>query len=388
MSVTRQAAVAALARGDWQGAVELGLESYLAVFHAAHSAQQGDENVDLLPDCLLLAKAYTHLLDASRGSGGDDGGGMTSGTAFSPRMQAMVRQEGGPGAALAAARQRYLRHARSLAQRQPYESALANAQVYCVLGELYVLGGEYEEAEKMYQLYTTLTEKHFGMDHLATSDCYSLLAAYYTRTGNYPVALVYAGKCLLIRIDRLGLMHLRTADAHYNAGILYRLNGDADEAIKELQYALAAREKLSGADSLPVADTCFSLGVAEQQRQRYAAALQYYERALKLRFQLQGAEHSDTIDIIFHLSALYSETGVLDKAEAEAQTVVLLRQRRHGLRHAATGDALLNLGYISKKLGKFSEAEACFRGAGEAFEAALGPEHAKNKEVSEALKLL
>ena len=64
ISRMRQDAVAKMQKGDYVGAIRHGLVSFRAIVHACGGTTAAvQHNGEILPECLLLAKAYTKVGD-------------------------------------------------------------------------------------------------------------------------------------------------------------------------------------------------------------------------------------------------------------------------------------------------------------------------------------
>jgi tetratricopeptide (TPR) repeat protein len=171
----RKRAVSNLQRGDLEDAIRSGLSSYRITKTLAALAPVPNQRYphDLLPECLLLGKAYAQSLQTERAS-------------F------------------------YLQQATAIADESPYPEVSTNAALYSIIAELYMLLGLSDEAEKMYNKYQSAVEIGYGMEHLATSDCYNLLGAFYTHHGRYEPAISYCNRALDIRVKLLGPRHQST----------------------------------------------------------------------------------------------------------------------------------------------------------------------------------
>lgn len=168
----RRRAVSNLQTGDLQDAIRSGLSSYRITKTLAALAPVPSQRYphDILPECLLLGKAYAQSQEAERAS-------------------------------------YYLTQASAIADESPYPEISTNAALYSIIAELYMLLGLADQAEKMYNKYQAAVEKGYGLEHLATSDCYNLLGAFFTHHGRYEPALSYCNRALAIRIHLLGPNH-------------------------------------------------------------------------------------------------------------------------------------------------------------------------------------
>ena len=97
---------------------------------------------ELLPECLLLSRAYWKL-----------------GVADDAKL--------------------YLNLAASLAEKDPYQDPATNADLFRVVAEMYLHHGDTFSAERMYTQYCGRTEYVCGLDDLRTCDCYNTLCGFH-----------------------------------------------------------------------------------------------------------------------------------------------------------------------------------------------------------------
>ena len=271
----RRRAVSQLQNGDVDDAIRSGLSSYRITKTLAALAPVPGQRYshDILPECLLLGKAYAQSQQAER-------------AAF------------------------YLEQATAIADEKPYPEVATNAALHSIVAELYMLLGLSDEAEKMYNKYKNAVEEGYGLNHLATSDCYNLLGAFYTHHGRYEPALLYCNRALTIRVALLGPRHQNTSDSHYNLGLLYRLNGDPHDARAAFKSARDVRIDCFGEESLEVAEVDVSAGFTDHQLGRLEDAATSYGHAYAIRKHHLGEFHPDTEEALSLLQAARRSLGL------------------------------------------------------------------------------
>ena len=278
----RRAAVRLLRDGALDMAIKSGLSAYKMsreiaadpANRAAHSAATAQRYPhELLPECLLLGKAYAQASQPDRAT-------------------------------------YYLEQASTIAGEGPYPEASTNCALYSIIAELYMLLGSSGEAERHYGEYCTRVEAHFGTLHLATGDCYNLLAAFYTHHARYEPALDYCNRALKIRVQLLGVDHESTSDSHYNLGLLYRLHGEPHQARSAFQKALRIRTSCYGEHALEVAEVNVSAGFTDHQLGRLADASAHYSHAYAVRRTRLGEDHPDTDEALSLLRAVRKTLGL------------------------------------------------------------------------------
>ena len=272
----RRHAVSQLQRGNIEDAIRSGLSSYRITKTLAALAPVPNQRYphDLLPECLLLGKAYAQSQKADRAA-------------------------------------YYLQQASAIAEENPYPEVSTNAALHSIVAELYMLLGLSDSAETSYNKYKAAVESGYGLNHLATSDCYNLLGAFYTHHGRYQPALTYCNRALEIRIRLLGPKHQNTSDSHYNLGLLYRLNGDPHDARAAFKLAREIRVNCFGEHALEVAEVDVSAGFTDHQLGRLDDAKRHYEHAYVVRHHDLGEYHPDTEEALSLLQAVRKSLGLL-----------------------------------------------------------------------------
>eukprot|EP00948_MAST-09A_sp_MAST-9A-sp1_P001031 g1031.t1 len=188
----RANAVELLETGQFMEAIETSLRSLRHIKHAQTPSNfrgAGLVTIDMLPECLLLAKAYTMS------------GCQSEANAFLERVGRFVEIE-------------------------PYSDPVANISLILMLADLWLMQGDAQSAEiaeQFYLTYLSKMENHFGFQHVAMSDAHNVLASYYTHVGDLERAANFCHMALKIRLQTIGISHRCTADNHYNLGLLYRL---------------------------------------------------------------------------------------------------------------------------------------------------------------------
>ena len=133
----RALSVQRIVEGDLNSAVDNAKLSY-----SISQELFGPEHEELLPECLLLSRAYWKL-----------------GVADDAKL--------------------YLNLAASLAEKDPYQDPATNADLFRVVAEMYLHHGDTFSAERMYTQYCGRTEYVCGLDDLRTCDCYNTLCGFH-----------------------------------------------------------------------------------------------------------------------------------------------------------------------------------------------------------------
>ena len=113
------------------------------------------------------------------------------------------------------------------------------------LGRLYVLLGDYKEAEKLIENYYLLAREYRGKDHDETIIALNSLSDIYIKNGKFNMAKSLLNKLISISKKKYGYEDKRTATAMNNLAVLHLKLGENKKA-EELIKNLFAIDKING----------------------------------------------------------------------------------------------------------------------------------------------
>ncbi len=264
------------------------------------------------------------------------------------------------------------------------DSAFVEARIG--LGSTYELEGEYERAQKMYEI--ALSEARRNQDKVeeATSLLYiggvrmdlgeyseaidyftKSLALYqelgdrdgearvlnnfgiiYKHQGEYPKAIDYFSKGFSLA-QKMGYKRMEGVTL-LNLGTVYHSQDKLSEALDHYLRALSDFEELGDHRASGLLLT--NIGVVYQNQGKYPKALEYFDRSLKIARDL-GDRRSE-LSSLLNIGVVYDEQGDFRKA-LDYYTMSLGITRQHGDRRNES-QALLNIGTIYSQEENFNKA--------------------------------
>lgn len=191
-----------------------------------------------------------------------------------------------------------------------YEEETPNiAKIYSNLGLAYKSLDDYDNAFECYFKALTISECHWGKNHINTAMINNNIGNVYRSLENYTKALDHQLEALAIIQKQFGKKHHYTAQQLNNIGNVYLCMDDYNKAREYLFRAIKIYEETLGRDHPNTATSYNNLGSVFYKMGNYSEALSYYTKALEIREKKLGNNHPDTLISYKNISNVYKGKG-------------------------------------------------------------------------------
>ncbi len=262
------------------------------------------------------------------------------------------------------------------------------AQVLDLIGNVFLIRGETDEARPLLEKALELRRELFESEHaeLATSlNSYALLHHY---AGNYEVADGYYREALNMRQALFGDDHEDIARNLHELGNLLVHRGKYDESEKTLREGIAMRKRL-GEKHQDLGVLLSDLGGLLRIVDREEEAAAVLQEALDLqRLLYDEKNHPEIARTIRQLGIVKREMGAYDEAEKLMLESLVMKRETFGEEHTDVANALNSLGALKKDMGMIKEAETLYRASLSMKRRLLGDDHVEVAPVLNNLAAL
>ena len=255
------------------------------------------------------------------------------------------------------------------------EQPAVQAQLFGVLGSVFVSLGDFDAARPLLADALTIRERIHGGNHLEVAESRQELALLRKATGEYDEAESLLRSALTTRRALLGAEHADVASSLNALGSVLHDRGDFDGADSFYNEALAMRRRLLGDSHLEVAASLNSLSTFYYQRGDFARADSLVREALAMRRNLLGAEHPEVAMTMVQLATVSGERMEPGEVEGLYRDGLRILRATLGNEHPAVAHTLNNLAAFLRRTGEYDAAEPVYREALAVWRTLLGDEH-------------
>lgn len=235
--------------------------------------------------------------------------------------------------------------------------------------------GNYKKAADLYRKALNIQIRHFGNDHPEIAETLSMFGSWIPVTDIHEAARMRE-RSLEIRRAVYGDHHLKTADSYMETGRINRSMALPDEAIKAFQRAMDIRISKRGPDHPDVAESMIFLGdVYRLYEIDTDSAKALYQNALQILQDTYDLYHPNLLHVLGSYAELLSGEGDHSTAQKYLQRSLEIRREVFGSDHPATIDGLNQLAGEFYRQGRYDEAEKLYRKCLSQQEKILGPNH-------------
>ncbi|MFP2910957.1 tetratricopeptide repeat protein, partial [Pyxidicoccus sp. 3LFB2] len=235
--------------------------------------------------------------------------------------------------------------ATALAGEKPPDAELQLQEAQTAYTEAKTLydAGQYAEAVVQGEHARVRVEAVLGGMHPGVATCLKLLGNIYLLQGDFDRAEPLLQRALTIREAALGESHPEVAQALHDLALLYRQQGLYGRAEPLDERALAIREAALGSNHLIVADSLHALANLYQAQGRMVGPEPLHQRALAIREAAVGKNHPDVTSSLHDLAHLYQAQGAYGRAEPLHQRALAIQEASVGKNHPDVASSLHNL---------------------------------------------
>lgn len=240
-----------------------------------------------------------------------------------------------------------------------------------LLGELHILRGDLEGAERLFLRALGIREEALGKKHPNVAVTLNSLASLYMDQGLYVRAEPLYERALKVFEASVGDSHPNVATTLNNLAQLYVAQGLYARAEPLYERALKIFKASVGNRHPHVATTLTNLALLHMHQGHYARALPLFERALHIVEATLGGKHPEVARALNNLALLHMKEGRYTHAKPLFERVLKIAEVALGTNHPNVALALNNLANIYVTQGLYAQAEPLLVRALKIREAAL-----------------
>ena len=231
---------------------------------------------------------------------------------------------------------------------------VVEGELRSVIGTVYQLTGQYNQAEEMLRVALELCRKRFGPKSLETAAALNELGLALIWNGRYSKAEQVNREALAIRRQRFGDEHKDVATSKVNLAHACNENRKCTEAETLEREALATRRRLCGNESQEVADSLRELTFILVNSGKRTEAEATAREVLALR-KLLGSQDPAVAGALYDLAWTLAWNGKQKEAEALEQEALALRLKVSD-NYPDIAKTLYNLGNRMRDRGNLEDA--------------------------------
>lgn len=277
----------------------------------------------------------------------------------------------------------------SLAARQKALGRSHHLQAMSLLplADALVFQAKIAEAEPLLQHALELRQRALGPHSEATAQAHHALGMLYTRLDAVKAESSFRDEITILeRLYPSG--SAATAIAYNNLGILRQREGNPDQAESYFRSAISMLERTAPKGAHKLEGPLLNLATVLTEKQQYSNAKPLLLRLLDIRKQLHGPESASVADIHNRLGVLHTRTGAVELAEAELRRAVTMREKNLGTNHLLVAESCANLGILLMQKGRLNEALPLLRHAAAVTHSSTGPQSAQTTAAWQNLEQL
>lgn len=248
-------------------------------------------------------------------------------------------------------------------------------KVLNILGTIYGIGGQFDQAQECFSRCLALAERQYGVESVETAEILDGLGKVYYRKRDLPRAKETFVRAAAVVQASLGPNHSHYATAISNLGAVYLESGDLAMAEDLFQQALDIRSRTLGNVHAGVASMLNNLAAIYQLRSEFSKTVEFLERSLAITEQVVGKVHPLVATVMLNLAVAYKRSGRLASAEGLYVETLALHERVFGPQNPEIALCLNNMAALKLELGEYEEAERLYKQSYAIRQQVLGMEH-------------
>lgn len=242
------------------------------------------------------------------------------------------------------------------------------------LGLLHRVEGRFDESRRALDESLALHEANPGAGGARASTLFEL-AHLKKDLGEYEAAERFFELSLALHRRAFGERSLEVAGGLHGLSRLYRDLSRYDEAELLLEEAIEIQSERLGPNHLDVGATVNTLGRIYRSQGRFDKAETALKRAISIYETARGPDHISATAPKMNLAIVYGSIGEYERARELLEQVLASRRAAHQGPNLSIAASLFNLATVTDLQGDRERAVEIYREAAEAYEAVFGPEH-------------
>jgi serine/threonine protein kinase/Tfp pilus assembly protein PilF len=265
---------------------------------------------------------------------------------------------------------------RALVLRKTDKTDIELAETLTNIGVLYRYDSKFEEAEKLTRQALAIRERELPATHPDLAVTLDNLGVVLSNEGRYAEASAVLHRALDIRRSSYAQPHPLVGHTLNNLAVNEFNEGHYDEAERYYREALGISKATYGPNHAYTAVDLANLGVLLDTKGNYAEADVMMSEALRITRERLGENHYETAFRMTQLGGMLRRKGDYDRAEGYLRKSLEIEGRVLEPNHRNTGVTLNHLALTLQERHRYAEAESFMRRAAEVFRERLGPQHA------------
>jgi CHAT domain-containing protein/uncharacterized protein HemY len=255
------------------------------------------------------------------------------------------------------------------------EKHLEYANTLDNLAILYKNMGNYAKAEPLYKENLKIRKAILGEKNLDYAIALNNAGVLYFDMGNYIQAEALYKESIKIYKETVGNKHPAYASALHNLAVFYSKTGNYTQVVPLYEESLQIRKEVLGKTHPDYAQTLTNLANVYVNMRKYAYAQELLEESLKIYKESLGDKHFYYTASLYNLGNLYLRRGKIDQAEQFFKESLQIRKETLGEKHTEYARSLTNLGVFYTNMGKYAQAEQLFKESQQIHRENFGEKH-------------
>lgn len=249
------------------------------------------------------------------------------------------------------------------------------AHIYTVVGNIYMILGEYHLAEERYREALNINQKVFEADVPALAESMNNIARALTRQGKYDSARTMYRRALDMQINHFGEQHPEVAETLSLFGSWTPVTS-MEEAARMRERSLQIRRAAYGDHHIKVADSYIETGRIKRSMARPDEAIIDFNKALEIRTSILGPNHPDVAECMVLLGDVYTLYDVnRDSAEFLYRHALQILQPKYQSYHPSLLHALGSYADLQSENGNHKQAQDLIERSLEVRQTVFGDNH-------------
>ncbi len=227
---------------------------------------------------------------------------------------------------------------------------------YCVLGNVYIDLGRYDEAKNFYDKCLALRIDILGEDNFKVIEAYFNLGLYFDYTNQLELAISYYNKSVDYCLSNLPLRREHLAKTYYNMGVCYAFLEDYEKSLKLNQKALEIDISIYGKDHEEIAYDLNSIGILYFYLNDLDKALLSYLESKRILEKNKLGEEEIVAGLEMNIGSLFEKKGEYEKSISHLNNSLQIFRKIFSNSHYRVIDNLWILGKVYLTQGNPKEA--------------------------------
>jgi tetratricopeptide (TPR) repeat protein len=240
---------------------------------------------------------------------------------------------------------------------------IKSAAIMQQLGQLHLLEGLLDDAERAFKEVVRIETMQLGEDHVVAESMYNLGLLYISRK-DVVKALKYLEGSLRIRKTKLTNTDIQLAHTFHSLGGVHNSMGSVDKSVFCYDKAMQIYIKVYGKNHDLVGSSLAGKGESLHSGKHYREALSCFSECLDIRKVIDGPTPSkESGDAHWKMANLYLEVGDNASATSSFASALSTYRQIYGTQHKTVAHVLQKMADHFVKVGEFERGYSCVKEA-------------------------